>query len=173
MIRIDAAVLALAAAVGLAACQQGDVGPPDGSAPASLPADAEIQEPERATPAQAERRPIVTVSDNEPWHLVDSAGQALYVLDGNRDGSRCDAACEDAWPPVLAEDAEPMADPGGLQAELGTMPRQAGGLHVTWQNQPLYRYAADSGVGATAGHGVDDQWGVWSLVSPEGSPLPH
>lgn len=170
MIRIDAAVLAFAVAVGLTACPQGSVDP---TIPAIEPEATDASDPVDATPAQAERRPIVTVSETDPPHLVDSAGQALYVLEGNADGSRCDAACEDAWPPVLAEDAEPTADPAGLEQLLGSMSRQDGGLHVTWQDQPLYRYAADSGVGATAGHGVDDQWGTWSLVSPEGSPLPH
>lgn len=171
--RISAAVLAIAAAGGLAACQQADVDPASGPLPVTQPDAGAVQDPADASPAQAERRPVVVISETDPPHLTDSAGQALYVLEGNADGSRCDAACEDAWPPVLADDAEPIASPGGLGPLLGSMPRGDGGLHVTYQDQPLYRYAADSGVGATAGHGVDDQWGSWSLLSPEGPPLPH
>lgn len=174
MIRINAVVLAIAAAAGLTACPQGGVDPADGPLPITQPPE-EMQTPEQvgATPAEADRRPIVTVSDTDPRHLVDTAGQALYALAGNDDGSQCDAACEDAWPPVLAEDGQPLAGPGGMETRLGSMPRDDGGTHVTYHDQPLYRYAADSGVGATAGHGVEDQWGTWSLVSPEGPPVPH
>jgi len=172
MIRIDAAVLAIVAALGLTACPQGDVDPADGPLPtAQPPGEMDTLDQAETTPAEADRRPILTVSDTDPPHLVDTAGQAVYVLAGNDDGSRCDAACEDAWPPVQAEDAQALADPAGLQPQLGTMPRADGGNHVTWDGQPLYRYAADSGTGATAGHGVDDQWGSWSLVSPEGAPV--
>lgn len=172
MIRSNAAVFVLITTVGLTACQQESVDQADRALP---PAEQEALQPEQPmpTPAQAERRPVVTVSDADPAHLVDSAGQALYLLEGNEDGSRCDAACEDAWPPVQAEDAEPLAGPGGYETRLGTMRREDGGLHVTYQDQPLYRYAADSGVGATAGHGVEDQWGTWSLVSPEGPAVPY
>ncbi|WP_407351568.1 hypothetical protein [Luteimonas sp. R10] len=117
-------------------------------------------------------RAVVTASDTDPAHLIDAAGQTLYVLEGNDDGSRCDAACEEAWPPVTVEDAEPV--PGsGLQRELlGTMPRQDGGLHVTYDGKPLYRYAADAGADRTAGHDVEDQWGKWSMVSVHGPAVP-
>jgi len=173
MIRIDAAALAIVIAAGLSACGREDTGPGDDPPPADRPAATDAPAQGMATPAEAERRPVVTVSEGESPHLVDSAGQALYVLAGNEDGSRCDAACEDAWPPVQAEDAQPEVEPFGLADHVGTMPRGDGGLHVTWNGQPLYRYAADSGVGATAGHGVQDQWGSWSLVSPGGDPIAH
>lgn len=172
MIRTDAAALVLAAAC-LAACQQQSVDPADSPLPANQPEIMGAPDQMAQTPAEAGQRPLVTASDTEPQHLVDGAGQALYVLEGNADGSRCDAACEDAWPPVLAEGTEPLAGPGGLDTRLGTMRRSDGSFHATYQDQPLYRYAADSGVGATAGHGVDDQWGSWSLVSPSGPPVPH
>lgn len=173
MNRVNHTLLAIVILAAVAGCQRDDasstaVSPsqPDTDA---MPAPGQST----PTPAEAERRPIVAVSDSQPAHLVDGAGQALYVLEGNDDGSRCDAACEDAWPPVQAEETQPLAGPGGYETRLGTMPRPDGGLHVTYHGQPLYRYAADSGVGATAGHGVEDQWGAWSLVTPEGPPVPE
>lgn len=176
MIRATAAIPAflLAGAVGLAACQR-DAGDTDAAAdpPASDVQHPPVPDMAAPSPAEAGRRPALTVSEGEPVHLVDAAGQALYMLEGNEDGSRCDAECEDAWPPVLAEDAEPDAGPGSHPTRLGTMRRPDGGFHVTYHGQPLYRYAADSGAGATAGHAVEDQWGTWSLVSPEGPPVPH
>ena len=173
MNRVNHTLLALVILAAVAGCQRDEASsaavPPSESETDAMPAPVQSA----PTPAQAERRPILAISDSQPAHLVDGAGQALYVLEGNDDGSRCDAACEDAWPPVQAEETQPLAGPGGYETRLGTMPRPDGGLHVTYHGQPLYRYAADSGVGATAGHGVEDQWGAWSLVTPEGPPVPE
>lgn len=168
MTRMNMGTIALAIILPLAGCQQEQ---PQGEA---MPAtsDPRIDESTgppvqtQPTPAQAESRPMLALSSTRPAHLVDGAGQAVYVLEGNDDGSRCDDACENAWPPVQAEQAQPLAGPGAMDGQLSTMPREDGGLHVTYDGQPLYRYAADSGVGATAGDGVDDQWGTWSLVTP-------
>ena len=173
MNRVNHTLLAIVILAAVAGCQRDDAS--SAAVSPSQPDTDAMPAPAQATPtpAEAERRPILAVSDSQPAHLVDGAGQALYVLEGNDDGSRCDAACEDAWPPVQAEETQPLAGPGGYETRLGTMPRPDGGLHVTYHGQPLYRYAADSGVGATAGHGVEDQWGAWSLVTPEGPPVPE
>lgn len=174
MNRVNHTLLALVVLAAVAGCQRDDAG--SAAVPPSQPDTNTMQQgpgQSAPTPAEAERRPILAISDSQPAHLVDGAGQALYVLEGNDDGSRCDAACENAWPPVQAEEAQPLTGPGGYETRLGSMPRPDGGLHVTYHGQPLYRYAADSGVGATAGHGVEDQWGAWSLVTPEGPPLPQ
>ncbi|WP_187775595.1 COG4315 family predicted lipoprotein [Luteimonas suaedae] len=178
MIRCSKPLLMLAAVLMLSACRddpaeqqaddvstsryRADVGP---SGEAVVPG-------ERGGPRAQGDRAVIMASDTEPAYLTDAAGQTLYVLAGNDDGSRCDRACEEAWPPVVAEEAEPV--PGsGLQRELlGTTPRQDGGLHVTYDGKPLYRYAADAGAGRTAGHEVEDQWGKWSMVSVHGPAVP-
>ena len=103
-------------------------------------------------------------------HLVDASGASLYYLEGNADGSKCDQACEDVWPPVLGQ--------GQLQAgngKVGGKATGAGGVgsleradadHVTWRGQPLYRYAGDQGAQGLAGDGVTDEWGRWELARP-------
>lgn len=111
----------------------------------------------------------LAMSGTPSSHLVDGAGTAVYILEGNMDGTRCDAACEEAWPPVLAHDVRPEAGPGVEPARIGTLDRN-GRTHVTYGGQPLYRYAGDMGAGRTAGAGVEDQWGKWSLVGLDGQP---
>lgn len=106
--------------------------------------------------------------DGKPF-LVDGAGTAVYALEGDRDGSKCTGECVQAWPPMLVADTQPSSSgtlPGG--ANMGSIKRPEGTLQITYNGQPLYHYAADTGQGSTAGHGVKDKWGQWALLSPQG-----
>ena len=95
--------------------------------------------------------------------LTDASGRSVYVLAGNTDGGKCDAACENAWPPVLIDAA--VGNVAGIQAGLlGTRTRADGSLQATYDSQPLYRYAGDGSADSTSGDGVRDQWGEWHLA---------
>lgn len=167
---------AIAAMLLLAACQQNDRVDGGDTAPGPDRDDVTAASPLETPPDMARdggtRGPLLTVAGDGtgPGYLTDSAGQALYVLEGNVGGRNCDAACEEVWPPVLAGDTEPTVDPRLGSGGSGTLPRNDNGRHVTWEGQPLYRYAADAGAGRTAGDGVQDQWGLWALVRVDGGP---
>ncbi|HEY4556322.1 MAG TPA: hypothetical protein VIG68_07820 [Lysobacter sp.] len=105
-------------------------------------------------------------------YLVDTAGTAVYILEGDRDGTKCTGECQSTWPPVTIDKAQAAAS-GTLPAaaNMGTVQRADGTVQVTYNAQPLYRYAADSGRGSTAGHGVKDKWGQWRLLNPQGEPI--
>jgi predicted lipoprotein with Yx(FWY)xxD motif len=104
-------------------------------------------------------------------YLVDRAGTALYMLEGNGDGSRCTGACLEAWPPLLVGDTQPNAAPSLQASMVGSIKRPDGAMQITYNNHPLHRYAADTGRGRTAGHGVRDQWGEWHLLTPQGEKV--
>ena len=127
--------------------------------------------PQQGMGVRGSENATLAMSGTPSSHLVDGAGSALYVLAGNADGSKCDAACEEVWPPVLAHDSQPTASAGVEGARIGTMER-GDRSYVTYAGQPLYRYAGDAGADRTAGAGVDDQWGKWSLVGLDGQALP-
>lgn len=133
------------------------------------PAGAPLEEIRSAANHPAGQEPVVLVSRTPPLHLVDASGNALYALEGNRDGSKCDATCESAWPPVMAFSSRPSAAPGMQPGMLGALPREGGALQMTYDGKPLYRYAGDMGAAETAGHGVDDKWGHWRLVGADGA----
>lgn len=115
---------------------------------------------------------LVVASEGAPApYLANSAGTALYSVAGDTDGSKCTGECIQAWPPVLVEDAMPSDSPGLEAGMVGVVQRADGSTQVTYNNHPLYRYGADTGAGKTAGHGVSDKWGHWSLISPQGGPV--
>src|SRR5690606_32887506 len=92
----------------------------------------------------------------------------LYFLEGDRDGSKCVDACTVVWMPVAVTAATPSGGPG-LDASLVTVvQRPDGSSQVAYNGHPLYRYTADSGAGSGAGHGVEDKWGHWYLLTPAG-----
>lgn len=175
------AVLMLAATV--SGCGGGTAAPDAGRDTASSPVASTTPPatPEPVDGTGMERAPTAgaaqtamefRLSQGSPSYLVDASGASLYFVHDNRDGKRCDEICEDAWPPVLANASQASAGQGVAASKLGTIPRGDGGLQVTYAQQPLYRYAGDSGAGRTAGHEVKDRWGNWSLITPAGEPLP-
>jgi len=164
-------------ALGLAACDRDDgayadatpevVPPATAPEDSGLPAAGTDAMPATATPGMLT---VANAGMGDPY-LVDAAGNALYLLEGDTDGSRCTGACLEAWPPLLVTDVQPSTD-ASLRADLvGTIQRPDGSTQVTYNGRPLHRYAADTGAGRAAGHDLEDQWGEWYLVSPEGEAL--
>lgn len=163
----------LAAAAALSACGS-DVAAPraddDPAATAQVPLPA-VEPPGGTGLPQGDPRvepARLAVSSTTPLYLVDASGAALYFLAEPASGQACDSVCEDAWPPVLANDAEAAAGEGVDAGMVGSTRRPDGAHHVTYAGHALYRYAGDAGAGRNSGHGVSDRWGQWSLITPHG-----
>ena len=100
--------------------------------------------------------------------LVDAEGFTLYVFaDDAPDTSNCADGCAEAWPPA-AVDGEVVAGPGVDGSLLGTIERDDGSTQVTYESQPLYRFAGDEAPGDTNGEGVADVWFVIALDAAGG-----
>ena len=132
------------------------------------PGGAPVDEVRSAANQVPGEEPVVMVSQTAPAHLVDASGNALYALEGNTDGSKCDATCESAWPPVMAHSSRPNPAPGMPPGMLGALPSDDGALQMTYDGNPLYHYSGDMGQASTAGQGVNDKWGTWHLVGTDG-----
>lgn len=150
-----------------------DAGPPGASPAAAAPASAASGAGTGAdAPGGGAAQGVtlaVSAQGPEGAYITDSAGVALYRLEGDRDGSGCTGDCLIAWPPVLMGATQPSGAAGLQGALISSVARPDGSRQVTFGGQPLYRYAADGGVGGTNGHGVKDRYGTWRLVSPQGA----
>jgi predicted lipoprotein with Yx(FWY)xxD motif len=102
--------------------------------------------------------------------LADGNGRVLYLLESDAAGqSGCTEMCLVIWPAYLAAAGTPPTADSGVQARLlGTAARPAGGVQVSYAGHPLYYYLGDSRPGDTRGQRVEDSWGEWYLVHPDG-----
>ena len=120
---------------------------------------------------------LVSQGPHAPY-LSNAAGNALYYVESDTDGSKCTDACMQSWPPVTIEAQQPSGAPGLQGAMIATVTRPDGSRQVTFDGHPLYRYAADDGAGSANGDGVKDKFGTWHLATPaaagsETAPAPN
>lgn len=155
-----------------------DVGPPSPSSAAAGPGAAGSGADSGTSPASGAGAPAtdaatlaMSTHGAHGAYVTDSAGVALYHLEGDRDGSKCTGDCLGAWPPVLVGASQPNGATGLQGAMISSVARPDGSRQVTYNGHPLYRYAADGGSATTNGHGVKDKYGAWHLVSPQGTPV--
>lgn len=113
--------------------------------------------------------------------LTDAAGMTLYLFtpDTTAGESACYDDCAGNWPPLAP--AEEMALPEGVPGELGTIERTDGTQQVTYNDIPLYYYAADQAAGEVNGQGRGGRWfivhpgaalGEYPAAPGEGTPVP-
>jgi predicted lipoprotein with Yx(FWY)xxD motif len=156
-------IIALSLASLAAACGGDEGEAPEGGRSPEPPS------PEMTSPAPAEAGATVDVAESELGTiLVDAEGQTLYAFLNDSGGeSTCYDECAANWP-ALEADGEPQSGAGVDASLLGTTEREDGTSQVTYNQRPLYYFAADEAPGDNNGQGVGD---VWYVVSPEGEPI--
>lgn len=98
--------------------------------------------------------------------VVDGEGVTLYAFLPDEGGEpTCTGGCVDNWPVF---EGPAGAGEGADGALLGTVEHPSGVTQATYNDWPLYYFAADEGPGDTNGQGVGDNWYV---VSPAGEPV--
>ena len=117
--------------------------------------------------------PFVQIAETPEYGaiLVDADCRALYVFANDANGEpTCVDDCAAAWPPLLVPDdtVPPLADE--LDPSLFSVTAHPEGSMLKVGDWPLYYFAQDTAPGDTNGQGVG---GVWSLVTPDGTPIPE
>lgn len=107
--------------------------------------------------------------------LVDGQGFTLYLFvpDAQKGISTCYNACAVAWPPLLlpAGTTVPLAGPGVNAALVGTTHRSNGTTEITYNKWPLYTWVSDSEPGQATGQGINNNGGLWYVLSPSGKEI--
>lgn len=118
--------------------------------------------PGEGTPVPAATLEIGFTEDLGPF-LTDAEGKTVYLFteDTVAGESACSGECAVNWPPVPA--AEAMLLPPGIPGTLGSLTREDGSTQLTYNDIPLYYYAADTAAGDVNGQDVGD---VWYVVPP-------
>jgi predicted lipoprotein with Yx(FWY)xxD motif len=119
----------------LAACGSSSDGGGGGTSPAKAPV------------ASADKAKVGRV-------VVDAEGRTLYRFTAEAQGRPvCTGACVKTWPPAT------VTKGSGLPDHVATVDRpDGGGLQLTYDGHPLYRYAGDHSTGDAKGDGVGGQW---------------
>ena len=103
--------------------------------------------------------------------LVNADGRTVYEFANDTAGrSTCTGACSSTWLPVAASDAPPATLPG-VTAPVGSTPRSDGTHQLTVGGHPVYTFTGDNARGQTHGQGITLNGGLWSVLTPKGTPL--
>jgi predicted lipoprotein with Yx(FWY)xxD motif len=141
----------------------------DATSPAAL-----AQAPPRATamPLQAPDGALVGPQPSALGTiLVDGEGHTLYAFGNDpRNTSVCAADCAQNWPLVPAPSPLPAFLPG-VTGGIGRTTRLDGGQQLTIDGHPVYTFVGDTAPGQTNGQGKVLDGGLWSVVSPSGTPV--
>ena len=122
-------------------------------------------------PATATATVIESHAGSAGSFLTNASGRAVYLWAADSmNKSTCSGACAGAWPPVTTT-GKVTAAGGAKTADLGTITRSDGSKQVTYDGQPLYYFAGDSGPGQTSGQGSDNFGAKWWLVAPAGTKI--
>jgi predicted lipoprotein with Yx(FWY)xxD motif len=102
--------------------------------------------------------------------LVDSEGLTVYEFAKDQGStSSCYGACEQGWPPVVAE-GKPSGE-GAMASQLGTTKRKDGTMQVTYAGHPLYTFAEDTAPGEANGNESTAFGGKWSAMDESGEAV--
>ena len=106
---------------------------------------------------------VVSTAKNDKLGTILVSGNTLYTLETSN--GDCAGKCLKVWKPVVLPDGVTKAKAGsGVDAKkLGTVAAADGALQITYDGDPLYWYAKDSGSGDVKGN-TTDKFGTGAAV---------
>lgn len=150
-----------AAIVMLAACGGSSGGGTNTSAPAGGSGGSSSSAPA----ASGSSSVIVKIAKTDAGTaLTNAAGFTLYTFQADKGTtSTCYGACAQFWPPVIG--TAHMAAGQNISGHFGTTTRKDGKIQVTYDGHPLYTYAGDTKPGQAAGNGINQDGGIWNVIT--------
>jgi predicted lipoprotein with Yx(FWY)xxD motif len=146
--------------------------------PYPVPSQAYAAPVQATAPAEAYTPPVAEytiMTANNPstgTYLTDGKGITLYHLQSDQGSyaSMCtDAACTGIWPPFYTGSINVPENLNPADFAIITVNGYKQYQQITFKGWPLYYFYRDTKPGDVYGQGLVDSYGVWSVVSPEGS----
>jgi predicted lipoprotein with Yx(FWY)xxD motif len=132
------------------------------SAATEAPTAAATETPAASTAGAAGDVQVATGSVGT--YLTAVGGMTLYVFKNDSAGkSTCSGQCASNWPPFEVSPGNTVTAGTGVSGKLGTITRDDGTTQVTYNDAPLYYFAADKAAGDTTGQGIGN---VWFVANP-------
>jgi len=136
-------------------------------------APVQVTAPTQAyTPSVAEYTIKTANNPSIGTYLTDGRGMTLYHLQSDQGSyaSMCtDTACTGIWPPFYAGSINVPESLNPADFAIITVNGYKQYQQITFKGWPLYYFYRDTKPGDVYGQGLVDSYGVWSVVSPEGS----
>jgi predicted lipoprotein with Yx(FWY)xxD motif len=104
--------------------------------------------------------------------LATGTGATLYdfVPDTPSHSACLNDGCVYQWPPLLVSNATQVG-PGVTRSLVGTLRRPNGSTQLSYNGHPLYRYIRDVKPGEVTGQAIDQDGGLWYVLSPSGQEI--
>ena len=116
-------------------------------------------------------QPIVKTASSKLGSLmVDGQGMTLYTLTNAGAQVPCTGQCASFWPPLLLPTGTMTALGATGVSGLGTA-SAGGGLQVTINGAPVYRFSLDKQAGDANGEGISSFGGTWHVVVAAGTTV--
>jgi predicted lipoprotein with Yx(FWY)xxD motif len=104
--------------------------------------------------------------------VTTGTGATLYdfVPDTPTHSACLSDGCVFQWPPLIK--TGPIAVGKGVDRSLvGTLKRPDGSTQLSYGGHPLYTYNMDVKAGMVTGQGIDQDGGLWYVLSPKGQEI--
>jgi predicted lipoprotein with Yx(FWY)xxD motif len=104
--------------------------------------------------------------------LVTGQGATLYDFapDTPKQSACLNDGCVFQWPP-LVQDGPITVGPKLQRALVGTLRRPDGSTQISYGGHPLYTYNNDVSPGMVTGQAIDQNGGLWYVLTPSGQEI--
>ncbi len=157
---LAAAVVVLAAGMGLVSCGNSDEDSATTTAAETPSTTAKSGETTTTTEAAVDVGVNVKIASSGMGDVLsDGQGRVFYIYTPDGTGAAtCVDACAAAWPPVLTEGGV-VADAAVSKLKLGST-GQGASEQLTIEGQPVYFFASDTEPGSASGQAAGGKWFV-------------
>jgi predicted lipoprotein with Yx(FWY)xxD motif len=138
------------------------------AAPGSTTTATAATTPTTAMKVESSQPIVKTASSKLGSLLVDGQGMTLYTLTNAGAQVPCTGQCASFWPPLLLPTGTVTAMGATGVTGLGTA-AASGGMQVTVNGAPVYRFSLDKKAGDTNGEGISSFGGTWHVVMEAGT----